>query len=48
MNFNDFMSLIFIGLLMSYLFIVAFDGFFKMFDYSTNEDSRLKIDFKND
>ncbi len=48
MNFNDFMSLIFIGLFLTYITMIAFQGFFKIFDYSYVDDVRLKINFKND
>lgn len=48
MDFNDFMSLIFVGLLMTTVVMLAFQGFFKIFDYTYVDDVRLKVNFKND
>lgn len=48
MDFNDFMSLIFIGLLSTMLFMMFFQGFFRIFEFTYLDDVRVKINFKND
>lgn len=48
MDFNEFVSLIFIALLYSYGFGVVFRGLLSWIYYTKDADDALKINFKNE
>ena len=45
MNFNDFLSLLFIGFIFIMLTIIFFQSFFKIFNNFFDKEDGLKIDF---